>query len=160
MTATRGRKLPTKRLVVAAAIAVVLAAVAVGAFRATKCGGSVLWAYREAGDPLDEPSFLILNPLRDRAPERAADEFLAALKAGRAEAALSPLHAPNGDTLQEKERQYRIAAWRLRNRTDSADRVRLFFRVVRVGGGDGDPLWLDVVKRGDRWQVASLECWY
>lgn len=160
---SRGRrraKIPRKRLVAAAAIAVALAAAAGGAFRAMKCGGPVLCAFREPGDVLGEPIFLILNPLRDRGPERAADAFLAVLKSGRPELVIPPLRQSNGAWLLDREGRFRITDRALRNRTGSPDRVRLFYRVVRLESGNDNPLWVDVVKRGDRWQVASLETWY
>lgn len=120
----------------------------------------VLYSYVEAGDPTKEPAFTIFNPFRDRKPESNAETFLAQLKAGeckRTMTALSHTAQFNQDTC-EREAQYPLASWRLKNRTDEPHKSKMYYQVERKNyNGLRGQVWITVEKHGERWQVTSYE---
>lgn len=121
---------------------------------------SVLYRYVEAGDPIKEPAFAIFNPFRDQGPERGAETFLEVIKAGQCEQALSLLPKHNQETC-EREKESPLMAWRLSNRTDQPERVRMYYRVNReTYEGYQGQLWVTLEKHGEDWKVVQYECFY
>lgn len=123
----------------------------------------VLYAYREPGDPRGEPSWSILNPFRDRAPERRAELVLDELRRGEYDpllAALSESAALKAD-IRAKEMEHRITAWKLVGRQDSPEKVRLFYRSARNQSQRLDsPVWVTVKPTPEGWKVIGFESWY
>ena len=121
---------------------------------------SVLYRYFEAGNPTKEPAFTIFNPFRDRHPEKSAENFLQRLKEGDCQSAMSGLAYElqyQQDTC-EHEKTNALTSWRLRNRTDESESVRIFYQVGRQKyfGLEGQ-VWMTVEKRGDQWQVTRYD---
>jgi hypothetical protein len=124
---------------------------------------SVLYRYFEVGNPIKEPAFAIFNPFRDHQPERSAEHFLKRLKDGDCQSAMSGL----ADGLQyqqdtcEHEKTNTLTSWRLRNRTDEPQSVRMYYQVGRQKYlGLKGQVWVTVEKRGDRCQVTRYDRWY
>ena len=123
----------------------------------------VLWSFTEAGDPLEEPVVLILNPFRERAPERVAEAVLDDLKAKRVAEALSPVAADPRmkNYWAGQEARHPLRDWCLENRTQSGATTTLFYLTVR---GESkrctSPLWVDVERAGDSWKIVRFEPWY
>jgi hypothetical protein len=125
--------------------------------------GPVLYSYREPGDPRGSPAWSLLNPLRDRAPESAAEDELRALRDGEVDRVFGRLRGSTRlrDEMRRREAQYRLQAWSLNDRRDASSRVRLSYTCRRQGAAGSDsPLWITVEKVADRWQVVDLEAWY
>jgi hypothetical protein len=108
--------------------------------------------------------FQILNPFRDRDPERTATFLLEQLKAGHCSTALRRFDSNEADIESScaKEREYPVRGWRLEARGRDGGRVLLRYRVQRVYNGDtfSDPFWIWVSKANTGWQVTALEKWY
>jgi hypothetical protein len=144
-----------------AVLFVVLAVTAVGLF-ATR-SRPVAYAFVESGDPVGEPVLSVLNPFRNRAPERAAESVLEDLKRNDYARALSKIgdpKAPKAD-IAARENESRLRSWRLMNRTDSGASSKLFYQTKRGRRGSPDsPLWMTVERTHDGWKVKSYEAWY
>jgi hypothetical protein len=124
---------------------------------------SVLYRYVEAGNPVQEPVFAIFNPFRDRSPEHSAEAFLEVIKAGQCERAMSALpDTPESrQDICEREKESPLMSWRLKNRTDEPQKVRMYYRVKRkTYGGYQGQLWVTLEKQGEEWQVKQYECFY
>jgi hypothetical protein len=118
----------------------------------------------ESGDPVHEPVFSLMNPFRDRAPERAASALLEDLKRGDYRAAVSKISdrtALNDERLA-REKENRLQSWRLMNRSDRGGETKLFYRVARGSASANDsPLWITVKRSGgDHWRVVNYDTWY
>jgi hypothetical protein len=124
-----------------------------------------LFSYVEPGDPTGEPVWIILHPLRDRAPERVAAAVLNDLRDSRVEEASRRLRDPRAFSAETRarERQHPLRSWRLVNRLDSPDTVRLSYMCARGDSSDRhSPLWITLVKSGsdEEWVVDSLVASY
>lgn len=125
----------------------------------------VVSGYVLRGDPVKEPSFAIFNPFRDRKPEQRADEFLTRLQKGDCESAmreLSPAASVDYQTTTcERERTLRLRSWKLQNRRDENNRVRLYYEVTREQYSDNvGQIWVTVEKGRDDWQVTRYDRYY
>ena len=123
----------------------------------------VLYSYVEAGNPIKEPVFAIFNPFRDRDPERKAREFLQRLKDGGCEEVMSALEyeVQYGKETCEHERTNSLMSWKMGNRTDEPQRVRLFYRVRRKQSPNiSGQVWLTVEKQSNGWHVTRYDRYY
>lgn len=102
-----------------ASIAVAIISVIAGAVLLLR--RPVLFTFHEPGELYALP---LLNPLRDQAPERAAEAMLEQLRRGETPAFLAP-------EIAAKERELRIRAWKLVGRRDEQDVVEVRFLVAR-----------------------------
>lgn len=122
----------------------------------------LLYRHSEPGDPVKEPTFAIFNPFRDRSPERSAEAFLAALKAGQCDVAMSFLSDRSVERIQEmceRDKEHPLVDWRLRNRSDQFDKVRIYFQVNRSGyDGYKGQSWVTVEKKltVGKWPTMSV----
>lgn len=124
---------------------------------------SVLYRYFETGNPVREPAITIFNPFRDRTPERQAEAFLTRLQTGDCQSAFAELsHGTDyKQRVCEKEKENALTSWRLRNRTDNADAVRLYYIVGRTKyHNTSGSVWITVVKQGEEWGVTTFETFY
>ena len=119
---------------------------------------SVLYRYFETGNPTKEPAFVIFNPFRDRQPERVAEFFLGRMKDGECKSLMSGFeNEPQYlQDICERENTNSLRSWSLRNRTDEAQSVKMFYQVDGQNHSDGQ-LWLTVEKRGDQWLVTRYD---
>ena len=123
---------------------------------------SVLYRFVVPGTPSKEPAYAIFNPFRDRQPERSADEFLTQLQHGDCESAmgaLSQAHSPEyRQTTCEREQTYRLMSWKLKNRTDESNTVRLYYEVKRQQySGNTGQVWVTVENAGGLWRVTRYD---
>ncbi len=120
--------------------------------------------FRVRGNVDQQHPFYVLNPLRDRGPEREPEAILKEVSEGRCQTmAMRMIGKP--DPLCARDTELRIVSWRLRAREDKTrNDVRLLFDVKRdfgPGGLDWDPYWFDVRRSPDgKWRVVSLERWF
>ena len=124
---------------------------------------SVLYRYVEAGNPVQEPAFAIFNPFRDRSPEHSAEAFLEVIKAGQCERAMSALpDMPEyRQDICEREKGSPLMSWRLKNRTDEPQKVRMYYRVNRkTYDGYQGQVWVTLEKHGEDWLIKHYECFY
>ncbi len=138
-----------------------------GAFVYLATAGPVLYSFIEPGVPTHEPTWSLLNPLRSRAPERAAEDLLRALRNGQASVVLPTLvHGdPMGPTvIVESEQKFRLTSWKLRGRSDDPGSVELLYHATRVDYPKDTrrPIRIRVDKPpGDsRWRVTSFSAVY
>lgn len=99
----------------------------------------------------------ILNPLRDRHPEQVADAFLKGLQANHCEA--------DDEICEYALPRHRISDWRLVNRADNADTVKLYFQLTKYGtSGPGFSLsgegMILLVKGTTGWQVTNYSSYF
>src|ERR1700722_8019669 len=106
---------------------------------------------------------IALNPLRSRAPEQLATEFLSDLRQGKCETTHEPRVCRYGLTEARP-----LLDWRLRNRHDSGNSVSLFFMIKGRGrpGRDIYPhdAWgegmVEVELSGMQWSVSNYSVYY
>jgi hypothetical protein len=123
----------------------------------------VLFCWSEAGDPIGEPAECYFNPFRDRQAERAAAQFLEALKRGDHERSFGVLAGWTAEDVSyhaAREHAHPLSSWSLVARDDRPDHVRFFFRVQRQGYRGESPAWLNLTLRGDAWSIDGFETWY
>jgi hypothetical protein len=156
------RKLTRRRFMLRALIVVAIGAIiAVTALYLLR-SRSVLFRLRESGDPAREPSFSVFNPFRDQDPERCAEAFLKSIKAGQCQDVMSALAVDQAyrQYVCEMERDYPLASWLLKNRTDADDTVKMFYWYWHQGSESHDRLWVMVEKRDAQWHVTGYERYY
>jgi hypothetical protein len=114
----------------------------------------------------DDAAYDILNPFRDRGPEKPAIEILRMVKDGHCADVARTLEPGRQDYSCEEDTKLRLLSWRLRAREDNAHgNTILYYEVQRDFGPDGikwgDPYWFRVQKTPQgRWKVISLERWF
>jgi hypothetical protein len=116
-------------------------------------------------DVRDHHGSQVLNPFRNRAPERAADSFLTRLSSGDCSAVLTQLGEEPGrkQSTCESEQKYPMKGWRLEAIGRDGDRTLLRYGVSRDAGKRmaHDPFWIWVSKKDDQgYQVTGYEQWY
>jgi len=124
---------------------------------------SVIWTFRENGNPSSIPSFVIFNPFREKRSEAKAEEFLTLLKNQKCEEAItgSPGISLNTQDMCERERQNRLEDWELSYRKDGDGKVELFYRVKRVPSESySSEMCIELKKETDTWKVTCLESIY
>jgi hypothetical protein len=104
-------------------------------------------------------SFYALNPIRDRAPELAAQSFLRDQSQGRCTQA-------DSEFCRYVLRSYPVLDWRLAARKDSRTGVVLYYRVKarRSSPGEPDEFWGQAAIEADRqatgWKITSYSAVY
>jgi hypothetical protein len=117
-------------------------------------------------DVRDHHGSQLLNPFRDRAPERAADTFLTRLSSGDCSAVLTQLGEDSSrkQSVCESEQKYPMKAWRLEAIGRDGDRTLLRYGVSRDAGKKRrvhDPFWIWISKKDDQgYHVTGYEQWY
>ena len=109
-------------------------------------------------------AFVILNPFRDREPERQADAVLQRLKARDCHAALSlpTLDAARVAYLCEREIKYPVETWSLMDRKGDGFKTELIYDVNRIGnaGKSGASLaWITIENKG-AWRPTKYDAFY
>ena len=123
----------------------------------------VLYRYYETGNPIHEPAIAIFNPLRDREPERLAEEFLKGLRTGACSNLMRELSASAEFQQQtcEHESSNRIISRKLRNRTDEPSKVKLYFSASHETQLDlASQLWVTLELNGTSWRVIRYDRYY
>jgi hypothetical protein len=88
--------------------------------------GPILFRRADKGNLLSEASFAIFNPIRDRSPERCAETFLEQLRQGECDRAVAEL-PEDQRRMCYWELMETLAAWRLTDRHETPNAVRLSF---------------------------------
>ena len=104
----------------------------------------------------------IMNPFRDRDPEKAAERYLHALAGGKPEVIRPLVRGENGDHFVSRELQYRIVSWRVGRRLDGLDNSFIMYWVKRGGGypyGE-EEVHFEVVKSNGRWSAVQFGAIY
>ena len=96
------------------------------------------------------------NPLRDHAPEKAANAFLVDLRNNEC----SAVH----DICQYALPAHRVSDWRLAYREDAGGAVSLYFKLTKYGGGPGYNLTgvgaVALQKAATGWTVAGYDSYF
>jgi hypothetical protein len=79
-------------------------------------------------------NYCVMNPFRDRSPERAAERYLVELRQGRAESIAALVSRDDHDHVIESEMKWPIASWRIARRKDTAAGSELVYWVRRGNG--------------------------
>ena len=111
----------------------------------------------------DVTGLIALNPLRNRAPEQLATQFLSDLRQGKCQTTSEPSVCQYGLTEARP-----LLDWRLRNRRDSGSRVSLFYMLKgkHRPGRDIYPhdAWgegmVEVERSGMQWRVSNYSVYY
>ena len=102
-------------------------------------------------DPIDLQRLAVHNPFRDSAADRAATQFLSAMRDGKC---ISVAHEPiNCD----KEAEYPITSWYLTGVQHVHDDYVYRFVVKRGTGGFPDPFEIIVSPVGKNWKETYAE---
>jgi hypothetical protein len=125
----------------------------------------VLLAVHEPGDPVNEPVWTVLNPMRDRSPEQPVRELFQALRKRNYSRALSLMNSldARAKRIIRDERDHPLEEWELVNRSDSPQRTDLFYVLRRAGDARTDsPVWVEVQKRPSSgvWMITDFQAWY
>ena len=83
-------------------------------------------------------NYCLMNPLRDRAPERAAARVLEELKAGRVEGLARYVEPAQRARIIGNERAWPIESWRIGRRKEKGADTELMFWVKRGNGYSRD----------------------
>jgi hypothetical protein len=109
-------------------------------------------------------AFVILNPFRDREPERQAEIVLQRLKNRQCQQALSlhGLDSARVEYLCEREKEYPLESWSLMDRKGNGQKAELIYTVNR-SGSDGkissSLAWINVENNGE-WRAISYDTFY
>jgi hypothetical protein len=111
---------------------------------------------QETGDH----NYVLFNPFRDRAPERAATAYLEAMRQGNcadAEKLSTNPELPNELTCEQFQKEYRderdLFVQRLRDRQKKRGDVVLYYS---NSGAGVEGNWVAVRWSGDRWRVVGF----
>ncbi|HEY3025145.1 MAG TPA: hypothetical protein VGJ55_03235 [Pyrinomonadaceae bacterium] len=123
----------------------------------------VLYRYvdRAAGN---YSAFVILNPFREREPERQAEVVLQRLKDRKCTQALSlqALDSARVEYLCERERKYPLETWSLMDRKGDGRNAELIYTINRTAG-DGKTssslAWLTMDNNGG-WRATRYDAYY
>jgi hypothetical protein len=106
-------------------------------------------------------AWTVLNPLRDRLPERCAESFLARLRAGSCDPA-SPVIADSpaeGASVCEREGIHRLESWHIENGEKQGSVVLLSYRGKRAGRSDTS-LFVWLRQQHNNWEVSLYRSVY
>ncbi|MGB7068407.1 MAG: hypothetical protein WBD22_02845 [Pyrinomonadaceae bacterium] len=149
------------RKMLISAVLISLLVIVLGVLWLLTTNKSVIWSFRESGDPSGEPSFVIFNPFRGKQPEATAEELLNLLKNGECPKAVRNLKGGDYAELCERESQYPLEDWKLSNRNDIEGLAKLYYRVKRASHPDyNGQLWIDLEETANGWKVTDIEAVY
>lgn len=128
--------------------------------------GPVLFSFTPRAVPSPTPLWSLLNPLRDRGPERPAQALLRELKAGNARGVFARLRLepPIEPAAIEGEQRVVLLSWKLVGRKNLPGRAELVYNCARADrpGDARRPVWISVERDpGDGpWRVTSYSAFY
>jgi hypothetical protein len=128
---------------------------AIGGMYALRQRGPVLFTVSLDGS-LRPRGHAVLNPFRDREPERARQSILDALRRGHPEIIRPLVPAESLDHSLAREQQYRILSWRVGAHQDIGSCIMLTYCVSRGGGYPGEEeVSFGLTRTGQHWVVSS-----
>jgi hypothetical protein len=100
---------------------------------------------------------IVLNPLRDRAPEQSAATFLEDLRNGKCNV--------NDSLCAYALKNHRVSDWRLKSRLDDLHRVQLYYTLTQYGvtepehglTGEGS---IEVTQNEGSWAVTNYSSYF
>lgn len=104
-------------------------------------------------------TYPIMNPLRDRAPEHLAEQYLRQLAAGRS-AELRPYFGANRGVMIEREPQRPPISWRIADRRDEGQTTYISYWVKRANGWPGEEDAMFELHRTSEWRLVSYNAIY
>lgn len=109
-------------------------------------------------------AFVILNPFREREPERKAEAVLKGLKDRNCTQALSlpALDSARIDYLCEREGKYPLETWSLMDRKGNDGNAELIYTINRTahdGKASASLVWITVENRG-AWRATKYDAYY
>ena len=113
-------------------------------------------------DTIRPAYYCLLNPFRDRGPETVAASYLSQLRDGHVQSIACCI----GDRkyILDKEKEWPIQSWRIGDRTDSAGRSEIEYRVTRGNGysryADEEEVHVTIIRSGDGWELQSFSAVY
>lgn len=119
---------------------------------------------RLRGSIEQQHALYLLNPFRDRAPERAAEAILKEVSEGNCQAVAMRLSG-KPDPKCVRDTELRILSWRLLARENrGSNDAMLLYEVKRdfaAGRTAVDPYWLNAQKADNgQWRVVTLDRWF
>ena len=106
----------------------------------------------------------IMNPFRDRSPERVAERYLSELRAGRTAVLTDLLTSSNREHIINAERKWPVESWRVGGRRDTRAGSELMYWVTRGNGyssrGDEEEVSFQVIGFGRQAQVVGFNAIY
>jgi hypothetical protein len=154
------------QIAIAVGAAVLLVAVFVGYLWWLSNQGPVL-ARSNDHDPLTGlPVSIRMNPLRDRATEKAANRFLRELRDGHCDELLHSwehdYHKKYAKYICSSEAQHPLLSWELLDWEDRPPLIILHYRGARQGGPGSDQslLTLTTEHKGAEWVVTKYDAMY
>jgi len=146
---------------------VVAIAVIFGGLYATR-SNVLLYELVEEDSVSGLPIWTLLHPLRDRSPERSAEEILRILQSGRIEEALSKFPWKSADRksgIMAEEAYHPIQSWKLVSRVDSPGTVELYYSVSRhskSGKVFSSPMWITLERSASAasWRPVKFDVVY
>lgn len=108
------------------------------------------------GSHRGEPGFVLFNPFRDKEPEKSADQFLTGLKAGKCSEVVINLPAERQQHICEKQEEYPLKSWELKNREDKTEKITLYYRHVSGNTNIPEHLWLDARLLAGKWEITDM----
>lgn len=106
-------------------------------------------------------TYCVMNPFRDRAPERIADRFLSSLGKGDL-SVLAIVDEPDRRLhFAQRETEYPIQRWRVGTREAKPDGTELMYWVERGGGyGGEEEVHFAIVGKGDEAKMIAFSAVY
>ena len=106
-------------------------------------------------------NYCVMNPFRDRAPERIAERFLSSLRKGDL-SVLAIVDDPDRRLhCTQRETEYPVQQWRVGTRNDKPDGTELMYWVERGGGyGGEEEVHFAIVGKGDEAKVIAFSAVY
>jgi hypothetical protein len=112
-------------------IVLVIAVIAMAATARTR---PVLLSLSPDPTELRPRNYCVMNPFRDRAPERASERFLMEMRAGQPQVLAAVLTPESRDQIIDMERKFPVKGWRIGRRRDTAETTELMYWVQRGNG--------------------------
>ncbi|HKP69217.1 MAG TPA: hypothetical protein VJV05_08035 [Pyrinomonadaceae bacterium] len=105
-----------------------------------------------------EPPFVVLNPFRDRDPERSADQFLTRIQGGDfAQLARAVQDDDKREMIRSLESERKIKSWFAAGGSDAGDEVSIQYWLTRPyeNGCQTVPARVNLIKVDNRWVVIG-----
>jgi hypothetical protein len=115
-------------------------------------------------DSISDPPLTIMNPFRDKEPEKVANAFLMRLRSEEPASLLRRIIEQDAEFehICQREREYRLKTWPDFTRKDSAEGVHLIYWPHRENYIDGfaPMVFLTIARVGGKLKVVSYSAGY
>lgn len=97
----------------------------------------VVFRWASDWDTIRPRYYCVLNPFRDKAPEKIAETYLQKLRGGDVES-IQPFLSNSQSYIPNEERKWPIQSWRVGRRIDKGNETRVMYWVTRGNGYSHD----------------------